>query len=342
MTAEPQRTLAEPLLARLSGRFSAEELDRVRDACGFADRWHEGQRRNSGDPYITHPLAVAEAAAAAGLDCTLVCAALLHDVPEGTGCDPECLRAEVGDEIAGLVDRFTAFRYPAAVPDDDPVIMLKLFDRLHNMRTIEYLDTGKQLSRSRDTLELLVPHARRLGLPVVADELQELARHRIQVLAGEASREITATLCALRLGSLVLPAAARIRYLEEWTAELRVPADQRLRRRFAWQLILGLPRLSLLLRRPPWDYLYARMVHRAAASRLTQSGRKALHWVLGSETRTWALLAPLTAWIVVQTAQGNAGSAVATAITLPPVLAAAVKWLRERLGITNRHRDKSH
>jgi hypothetical protein len=226
------------------------------------------------------------------------------------------------------------------VPDDDRVITLKLLDRLHNMQTIEYTDAGKQLSASRETLELVVPLARRLGLPVVADELQELARRRIEVLAGQPGGEITATLRALRLGSLVLPAAARVRYLEEWAAELRVPADQRLRRRFAWQLILGLPRLSLLLRRPHWDYLRTRIAHHVAASRLTQSGQKALRWILGSETRTWALLAPLTAWIVMQTAQGNAGSAVATVITLPPVLVAGIRWLRDRLGITHRDRDK--
>src|SRR5581483_6637634 len=133
-----------------------------------------------------------------------------------------------------------------------------------------------------------------------------------------------------------------IRYLEEWAAELRALADRRLRRRFACQLILGLPRLSLMLRRPQWDHLRAGIAHHVAASRLTQSGRRALHWVLRSETRTWALLAPLTAWIVMQTAQGNAGNAVATVITLPPVLAAGVKWLRGQLGITRRNHDNSH
>jgi HD domain len=301
-----------------------------------------GQRRKSGDRYITHPLAVAEAAATAGLDCAMVCAALLHDVLEDTACDPEYLRAEFGGEIANLVDRLAAFRFGAAVPDDDRVITLKLLDRLHNMRTIEYVRTGKQLSRSRETLDLHVPHARRLGLPAVADELQELALHRIQLPAGEADGEITAALCALQLGSLLLPAAARSRYLEEWAAELRAPADQRLRRRFAWQLILGLPRLSLMLRRPQRDNPCAMIVHRMAASRPTQLARKTLHWVLASEIRTWVLLAPLTAWIVMQTAQGNAGSALATVITLPPVLAAGVKWLRDRFGITRRHRDNSH
>jgi hypothetical protein len=137
----------------------------------------------------------------------------------------------------------------------------------------------------------------------------------------------------------MLPAEARIRYLEEWVAELRTPVDPQCRRRFAWQLILGLPRLSLMLRRQQWDDHCATIAHRAAAGRLMRSGRKALLWVLESEVRPWALLAPLTAWIVMQTAQGNAGSAVATVITLPPVLAAAVRWLRDRLDITHRHHD---
>jgi hypothetical protein len=248
MTAESQHSLAEPLLTQLTGRFCPAELERVRNAYEFAARRHQGQWRKSGDRFITHPLAVAEAAAAARLDCVMVCAALLHDVLDGTGCDPALLRAEFGDEVADLVERLSAFRSGAPVPDDDRVITLKLLDRLHNMRTIEYVDISKQLPRSRETLELLVPHAQRLGLPAVAGELQELARHRIEARAGDGGG-IRATLCALRLGSRMLPAAARVRYLEEWAAELRTPADQHSRRRFAWQLMLGLPRLSIILRR---------------------------------------------------------------------------------------------
>jgi|HubBroStandDraft_2_1064218.scaffolds.fasta_scaffold04670_3 (p)ppGpp synthase/HD superfamily hydrolase len=110
----------------------------------------------------------------------MVCAALLHDVPDYTDCEPELLRAEFGDQVADLVERLSALRDRAAVSDDDRAITLKLLDRLHNMRTIEYVDTGKQLTRSRETLELLVPHARRLGLPIVADELQELARQGLK------------------------------------------------------------------------------------------------------------------------------------------------------------------
>lgn len=342
MTEQSHHSPVEPLLAQLSRRFSQEELGQVRNAYEVAARWHEGQWRKSGERYITHPLAVAELGAAAGLDCAMVCAALLHDVLEDTDCDPEYLRAEFGEEVTHLVERLTAFDCGWEAPDDDQVIRLKLLDRLHNMRTIQYVDADRQLSKSRETLNLLVPHAQRLGLPLIAEELQELARHRLAVLGGEAGGEITATLCALRLGSLMLPGVARIRYLEEWSAELRQPFDPRCRRRFAWQLVLGLPRLSFTLRRRQWDDRYAGIAHRLAASRLTRSGRKALHWVLESQIRPWALLAPLTVWIVMQTAQGNAGSAVATVITLPPVLAAAIKWLRDRLGVTHRHHDDSH
>jgi GTP pyrophosphokinase len=185
MTEQPQHGLAEPLLAQLSGRFSQEELDQVAHAFDVADHCHEGQWRKSGDRYITHPLAVAEAAATLGLGCTMVCAALLHDVLEDTDCDPELLRAEFGAEVADVVTRYTALGHGEGAPDDDQAITLKLLDRLHNMRTIEYLDADRQLSGSRQTLELLVPQARLLGLPVVADELQELARHRIELLAGE-------------------------------------------------------------------------------------------------------------------------------------------------------------
>ena len=339
MTPRSPHSSVEPLLAELSGRFGSAELDQVRRAYEFAARWHQGQLRKSGDPYITHPLAVAEAAAAARLDCIMVCAALLHDVVEDTDCEPELVRDQFGDDVADLVERLSAFRLGAAERDDDRVVILKLLDRLHNMRTIEYVETGKQLTRSRETLELLVPRARRLGWAVVADELEELAQHRIDVLTGDGSGGITATLCALRLGSLVLPAAARGRYLEEWAAELRAPADRHGRRRFAWQLILGLPRLSVMLRSPRWDARYAGTAHRIAASRLTRWGCKALHWLLRSDVRPWALLGPLTAWIVLQTAQGNAGSAVVTVITLPPVLATAVTWLRDRLGVKQRRDD---
>jgi GTP pyrophosphokinase len=127
----------ETLLGQLSGRLSPKELNRVRRAYEFAECWHQGQRRKSRDPYITRPQAVSVAAADVEADCTVACAALLHDVLEGTGCDPQFLRAEFGDEIAGLIDRLMVFSHSVVLPEDDrQVLMLKLQDRLHNMQTI--------------------------------------------------------------------------------------------------------------------------------------------------------------------------------------------------------------
>src|SRR5262245_32152672 len=96
-----------PLMALLPDALPVTERDRIRRAYAFAARRHAGRFRKSGDPYITHPVAVAEIAAGSGLDSATVCAALLHDVIDGTACDATRLRAEFGDEIAGLVERMT-------------------------------------------------------------------------------------------------------------------------------------------------------------------------------------------------------------------------------------------
>jgi (p)ppGpp synthase/HD superfamily hydrolase len=101
MMAGSAQSLVEPLLAQLTGRFSQEELERVRHAYAVAARWHAGQWRKSRDPYIVHPVAVAEVAAEVGMDCTMVCAALLHDVLEDTACDRE--QGNAGTAVATLI-----------------------------------------------------------------------------------------------------------------------------------------------------------------------------------------------------------------------------------------------
>lgn len=337
----PQQALIQPLLAQLSVRFSPQELSRVRKAAGFAAIWHQGQLRRSGDAYITHPVAVAELAAEAGQDCATVCAALLHDVLEDTPCGPELLRVEFGEEVTSLVEAVTAFHAGQASPDDDRAMILTLLDRLHNMRTIEHLAVDKQVRKSREALQEYVPYAEQLGLRSVADELQELARHRLRVLADESGDEIRSPFLALRLGSLALPLSARIRYLEEWAAELRALAEPRGRRRFALQLLLGLPRLGLTLRILHWQRRYTTERERLRASWLARSGLTMLRWVLRSEVRSWIVLAPFMVWIVIQTAQGNPGNAVVTLMTVPPALAGGIAWLRSRLGITQRSNDET-
>jgi hypothetical protein len=192
--------------------------------------------------------AVATLAATVGLGCHLVCAALLHDLPNEPGYDPVPLRAEFGDDVVSLIEELDA--YGPAVPEDDRVMALKLLDRLHNMRTIEYLDEDKQVLRSRHTLDLLVPHAQRLGRDLIADELQTLARHRLRTLAGTVDG-VERPWHVLWLGSFLLPPGARRRYLEEWSAELQFLPDHR-RTAFIRELVRGLPRLCVALRSSGW------------------------------------------------------------------------------------------
>ena len=310
--------LLEPLLARLPADLPVTERDRIRRAYEFAARRHAGRFRKSGDPYITHPLAVAEIAAGSGLDDAIVCAALLHDVIEDTGCHAARLREEFGDEIATLVESMTELDHDEAAIDtaDDRVLTLKVLDRLHNMRTLQYLDEDKQRLKSRHTLDLMAPLARQLGLRDVSDELTSIARDRLAVL----SEDTRAAYQALALGALLLPSAARSRYLDEWLGELDVLPSRRARARFTLRLILGMPALALTLRRPARDPL----THRLLA---------ALRWILRTDLRTWVPLTLLVGWMIVKTARTSLVDATITLITVPPVLHAGVTRLRAKLGI---------
>ncbi|GAA0986315.1 hypothetical protein GCM10009555_063490 [Acrocarpospora macrocephala] len=307
--------LVEPLLARLPAEFTAAERDRIQRAYEFAARRHAGQVRKSGDPYITHPVAVAEIAIDAGLDCATVCAALLHDVIEDTGCDAAQLRAEFGDEIATLVQSMTELdqRHDQAAIDaaDDRTLALKVLDRLHNMRTIQHLDQEKQRLKSRQTLDIVAPLAGRLGLRAIADELESIARDRLTHLPGDTG----ATYQMLALGALLLPAAVRASYLDEWLGELDVLRDRRTRTRFALRLALSMPALALTLRRP------------------TRHTLTVLRWILRTDLRTWTPLTVLLGWMIVETARNSLGDAAVILITVPPVLHAGVTCLRKKLGL---------
>lgn len=134
-----------------------------------AESWHQGQLRKSGDPYITHPVAVARILVGLGADDPTLCAALLHDVLEDTACTEAELQTEFGSEIADLVHQASApnptddkdaaalTALAAGLGGDRRVLFIKIADRLHNMRTIRYLPTAKQVDRSRQTLQVQVP-----------------------------------------------------------------------------------------------------------------------------------------------------------------------------------------
>ena len=155
-----------------------------------ADYFHRAQNRKSGEQYITHPIAVSGMLADLGMTSSTIIAALLHDTVEDTEYDLEHLRADFGDEVAGLVDGVTKLdkvkygqasasetvrKMVVAMARDIRVLVIKLVDRQHNMRTISYLSPEKQEQKARETLEIYAPLAHRLGMNSVKWELEDLA-----------------------------------------------------------------------------------------------------------------------------------------------------------------------
>ena len=234
----------------------------IRRGYEVAARWHQGQLRKSGEPYITHPLAVATIVAEIGADDQTLCAALLHDTLEGTSYTLAALRAEFGPEIAGLVagamdaDAVTGQETapapagpagPAPVSSDARILVIKLADRLHNMRTVRHLPAAAQAQKSRQTLEILVPIARRLHLDTIRSELENLAA---DTLNRHGPSTATASSRLLAAAAALLPAATRARWCEEWLGELSVLPTRRARVSFAAQTLLGVGRLAAALHRP--------------------------------------------------------------------------------------------
>ncbi|CAB0863694.1 bifunctional (p)ppGpp synthetase/guanosine-3',5'-bis(diphosphate) 3'-pyrophosphohydrolase [Corynebacterium diphtheriae] len=183
-------SVLEPMLAiyrEFHPKADAEVLNR---AYATAERLHDGVFRKSGDPYITHPLAVATIAAEIGMDTTTLVAALLHDTVEDTDYSLEDLTADFGAEVARLVDGVTKLDKVAlgaaaeaetirkmivAMSQDPRVLVIKVADRLHNMRTMRFLPPEKQAKKARQTLEVIAPLAHRLGMASVKWELEDLS-----------------------------------------------------------------------------------------------------------------------------------------------------------------------
>src|SRR5712691_274863 len=172
LLSEPERRLLSDLFAIVSEHAadSAVEIDRARveDAFVFACEHHAAQRRKSGEDFIVHPVGVARICASMRLDTETLCAALLHDTVEGTGASIEQVRARFGGEIAGIVDGVTKLtgitfqshdeaqaenyrKMMVAMARDVRVILIKLADRLHNMRTISALPKQKQIDKAKET-----------------------------------------------------------------------------------------------------------------------------------------------------------------------------------------------
>jgi GTP diphosphokinase / guanosine-3',5'-bis(diphosphate) 3'-diphosphatase len=194
LTAAAQRhhDLFEELLAEVAEYNPDVDRELLERAFVFASERHEGQQRRSGEDFILHPLGVARILAELGRDDATLAAALAHDVVEDTQATVEEVRAEFGEEVANLVEgvtKLTRIQFQSreqaqaenyrkmvmAMAEDYRVILIKLADRLHNMRTIEYLGKQKQLQKARETLEVYAPLAHRLGIHTVKWELEDLA-----------------------------------------------------------------------------------------------------------------------------------------------------------------------
>ncbi|MBM3450570.1 MAG: bifunctional (p)ppGpp synthetase/guanosine-3',5'-bis(diphosphate) 3'-pyrophosphohydrolase [Armatimonadetes bacterium] len=181
------------------------DVDLVRRAHRFATTAHEGQRRHSGEPYVQHAVAVAEVLSGLRLDPVTIAAGLLHDVPEDTPQSLDAIRREFGIDVATLVDGVTKLgkiqwqtreqrqaeslrKMFLAMAADVRIILIKLADRLHNMRTIEVMSEDHRRRKAVETMEIYAPLAKRLGIGQMQTELEDRA---FEILEPEAYREIS-------------------------------------------------------------------------------------------------------------------------------------------------------
>lgn len=177
----------DDLEREISKRFDSERMAKVRKAFDFSNKAHDGMRRKAGDPYITHPLAVANIVARdLGLGATSVIAAILHDVVEDTEYEIPDIENMFGKEVAKLVDGltklsgdfeeiFTLRKIIMSLFDDIRIILIKFADRLHNLRTLDSLEENRRMKIAAETLNIYAPLAHRLGLYSVKNELEDLS-----------------------------------------------------------------------------------------------------------------------------------------------------------------------
>jgi len=182
--------LITPVVNRLRENAKDSDVGIVERAFIAAETAHRGQLRKSGDPYITHPVAVAEILVEFGLDPATIAAALLHDTVEDTNYSSDSLRAEFGDEVATLVEGVTKLdrltygptaeaetvrKMVVAMAKDIRVLVIKLADRLHNARTWQFVEPESSARKARETLDIYAPLAHRLGMNAVKWELEDLS-----------------------------------------------------------------------------------------------------------------------------------------------------------------------
>ena len=179
------------LLEKIQKIYNEKDREVLMSAYNYAEEMHSGQKRASGEPYFTHPCAVAEILVDLGLDAPSVAAAFLHDVIEDTAATEEDILKRFGKEILTLVDGVTKLdkinyhtheeedaenfrKIFVAMANDVRVIIIKLADRLHNMRSLNFLSNERQQRIAKETLEIFTPLAGRLGIAQIKCELEDL------------------------------------------------------------------------------------------------------------------------------------------------------------------------
>ncbi|MBZ5579379.1 MAG: bifunctional (p)ppGpp synthetase/guanosine-3',5'-bis(diphosphate) 3'-pyrophosphohydrolase [Acidobacteriia bacterium] len=243
---DPVEQLYRDLETKIREYRPKDDLAPLERAFRFARQWHEGQTRDSGEPYMVHPVKVALILAEMRMDVVAMETGLLHDVVEDTSVTLEQVRKEFGEEVAHCVDGVTKLSkldfYSAedrqaesfrkmllAMVEDIRVMMVKLADRLHNMRTLGFLSPERRERIARETIEIYAPIAHRLGMGKVRGQLEDLA---FQYLEPDAFREIVTNIESRRHSN------------EEFLEEIRHTVESELRRE-------GIPaRLEARIKRP--------------------------------------------------------------------------------------------
>lgn len=190
----------ETLIQKILTDDKQYDLSKIISAYQFAEKAHRGQKRSSGQDYIIHPLAVAYSLLELGMDTDTICAALLHDVIEDTSATFDELKKRFGQDVALLVDGVTKLgkvpyfskseqraenirKILLAMSQDIRVMIIKLCDRLHNMRTLKYCSAEKQMRIAHETMNIYAPIAHRLGIRAVKEELEDLSFHYLDPFA---------------------------------------------------------------------------------------------------------------------------------------------------------------
>src|SRR5215211_4111781 len=195
----------EDLLDKVRGYSPDADLELLRKAYVFSALEHKGQIRHSGEPYLVHPLEVADILADMKLDAVCIAAGLLHDVVEDTLTTPARIRERFGEDVAHIVEGVTKIgaipfssseerqaenfrKMLLAMVDDIRVILVKLADRMHNMRTLQYMPEDRRVRVAQETLDIYAPIANRLGMAKVKNEFEELAFKYLEPTGYESLR----------------------------------------------------------------------------------------------------------------------------------------------------------